>query len=128
MKVLMIFALTNIVNKKITSLRINNMGNKARVRVEAKWIGESSSERQKAFKYLLTEFQRRVSDAGIKHIWKEHEYYESAASKRRKKDRESLLRRKREQLEERINAGERVAVPSGMFKKKKSKNNYNEDR
>ncbi len=97
------------------------MANKARIRVEAKWTGDSPSERIKATKYLITEFRRRVDDAGIKHMLKEREFYESKASKRRKKDRTSKLRRQRELLEEKIAAGERVRIPSGMFKKRKNK-------
>jgi ribosomal protein S21 len=75
------------------------MANKARIRVEAKWTGDSPSERLKASKYLITEFRRRVDDAGIKHILKEREFYESKSSKRRKKDRASKLRREHELLE-----------------------------
>lgn len=102
------------------------MANKTRVRVEAKWTGENPLEKMKAFKYLFTEFKRRVSDAGIMHYLKEHEYYESKTSKRRRKKREAALRRQREILESRIMAGERVKAPARMFRKKKGKNKSEE--
>lgn len=95
--------------------------NVARVRVTSKWTGNSPNERLRAFKHLLTEFRRRVADAGIMHDYKEHQFFESKASKRRKKKRESELRRKQELLEERVLAGENVRAPAGMLKKKKKK-------
>ena len=96
--------------------------NKTRIRVEAKWTGNSPNERQRAFKHLFTEFKRRVSDAGIMHVVKEHQFFESKASKRRKKKREAELRRKHELIEEKVLAGENVRAPAGMLKKKKGKN------
>jgi ribosomal protein S21 len=104
------------------------MSNKTRVRVEAKWTGTNSVEKAKAFKYLHTEFKRRVSDAGIMHSLKQHEFYESKTLKRRKKKREAALRRQREILEARIMAGERVKTPAGLSKKKKGKSKNDEGR
>ena len=92
--------------------------NVTRVKVEAKWTGNSPNERQRAFKHLFTEFKRRVSDAGIMHDIKEHQFFESKSSKRRKKKREAGLRRKHEILEE---SGENVITPASMLKKKRKK-------
>ena len=97
------------------------MANVSRVKVVAKWTGNSPNERARAFRHLHTEFKRRVSDAGIMHEFKEHQFFESKASKRRKKKREAELRRKQEMLEERIYSGERMKVPAGVLKKKKKK-------
>ena len=100
--------------------------NKARIRVEAKWTGDSFSDRKKAFDYLFKQYKQRLDDSGLKKLWKEREFYESKASKRRRKDRASQLRREHEKLLERIAAGERVRVPAGLLRRKKNKNHEDE--
>lgn len=99
------------------------MANVARVRVEAKRLkNDSYYEREKNFQSLFKEFKRLVSDAGIMHLVKENEYYQSKGEKARKKRKESNLKRQQEIILEAIERGE---SPKGAakFKSKKKKNN-----
>jgi len=95
------------------------MANVTRVKVEAKWTGNSPNERHRSFKHLFTEFKRRVDLAGIMHDYKEHQRFESKSSKRRRKKREAESRHKQEMLEKRILAGERISTPGRKKKKRK---------
>jgi ribosomal protein S21 len=74
----------------------------------------------KNFKELLQDFRRRVSNAGIMHDLKDHQYYESKTEKKRKKKRESQKRLLMESLTKKVLAGERVEGHGGLVKKVQS--------
>lgn len=90
------------------------MANRARVRVELK---RKYNDPQRNFKELLREFKRRVSNAGIMHDFKEHQFYESPSEKKRKKNKEADKKRQMETLERKILGGERVKASGGLIKK-----------
>jgi len=90
------------------------MSNVTRVKVELK---KKYNDRERNFKDMFQDFKRRVSNAGILHDLKEHQYFESKSSKRRKKKREATKKHKQAMLEEKILSGERVKAPSGVVKK-----------
>lgn len=96
---------------------------KTRVRVYLKdgVRTDTSWEREKAFRMLFTDFKRKCSDVGIMHTIKEHERFESTASKDRKKLRDAINRRKQDELEQRIRGGEKIKGSSKILKKIKSK-------
>lgn len=90
----------------------------ARVRVEVKHIGRGTPEDQyRAFKIMHQEFKRRVSDAGIMHILKERQYFESKSEKLRKKKKDALNKRKTEEVEEKLRAGIKVHGEAKLVKK-----------
>lgn len=66
---------------------------------------------------MFQEFKRRVSNAGILHDYKDHQYFETKNQKLRRKRREAAKRFQMETLAEKILAGERVKAPSGLVKK-----------
>jgi ribosomal protein S21 len=72
------------------------------VRVEARDLHPncSSYEREIAFKRLFATFKKAVTDAGILHDYKEHEFYESEGRKKRKKKREAEVQRLKFKLRE----------------------------
>jgi ribosomal protein S21 len=71
---------------------------RANVRVEAKSLSPhaSQSDRDHAFRILLTVFKRRCNEYGVMKSYKEHEYFESKPEKDRRKRKESELRRLKE--------------------------------
>jgi ribosomal protein S21 len=92
-----------------------------RVRVEARRLrGNTLKDKELNFKALHQEFKKRVSDAGILHQLKEHQYYESKGEKARKKRKEMALKHHQEVILEAIQRGE---SPKGAskFRKRKSK-------
>jgi small subunit ribosomal protein S21 len=90
------------------------MANRARVRVELK---KKYNDPHRNFKDMLQEFKRRVSNAGILHDYKEHQFYESPSEKNRKKRKEAEKKRQMETLERKILGGERVKASAGLIKK-----------
>ena len=96
----------------------------ARVRVELK-PGVRYDER--AFRLMFQEFKRKCSEAQIMHIYKEHQYFESKATKDRKKRRESINKLQQDAIEQRLLRGEKVRCSSKLIKKihaKQAKANY----
>lgn len=86
------------------------MANKVRVRVEVNFkrvpYNASSDDRKfatdQAVRLMRLAFKRRCEDYGIKHAFKEHEYFESKPRKDRRKRKEAELRRlKEEEFEKR---------------------------
>jgi len=90
------------------------MANVTRVRVELK---RKYNDPEKNFREMFQEFKRRVSNAGILHDLKEHQYFESKSEKSRKAKREAAKKSKQQTLEEKLMRGERVKAPSGVVKK-----------
>lgn len=90
------------------------MANATRVRVELK---KKYNDPQRNFKEMFTEFKRRVSNAGIMHEYKEHQFFESKSEKARKKRKAATKKQQMELLEEKIQRGERVKAPAGVIKK-----------
>lgn len=90
------------------------MANAVRVRVELK---KKYNDPHKNFKDMFAEFKRRVSNAGIMHDFKEHEFYESKSEKARKKKKAAKKKQQMEILEGKIQRGERVKAPAGVIKK-----------
>jgi ribosomal protein S21 len=88
--------------------------NVARVRVELK---KKYNDPAKNFREMHQEFKRRVSNAGILHDLKAHQYFESKSEKARKSKAEAKKKQKQSRLEEAIRRGERVKAPSGVIKK-----------
>ena len=86
----------------------------ARVRVELK-PGVRYDER--AFRLMFQEFKRKCSEAQIMHIYKEHQYFESKATKDRKKRRESINKLQQDAIEQRLLRGEKVRCSSKLIKK-----------
>jgi ribosomal protein S21 len=70
-------------------------------RVEARPVPADASREQKdrAFKSMLAAFKRRVNEAGILIEFNRRQSYESKGQKCRRKMKESILRRKKEELE-----------------------------
>jgi len=84
------------------------------VRIEIK---KKYNDPQKNFKEMLKEFNRRVSNAGLIHAYKEHRFFETKSEKRRRKKKETEKHFATEALVDKILAGERVKAPSGLVKK-----------
>lgn len=72
---------------------------------------------QKNFKEMFADFKRKVSNAGILHSYKDHQFFETRSEKRRRKRKESQKRFQMDELVEKILRGERVKAPSGLVKK-----------
>ena len=96
------------------------MSNKTRVRVDLK---KKYNDPQRNFKDMLQEFKRRVSNAGILHDFKEHQFYETKSEKRRKKRKEAQKKLQMEMLEQKILGGERTKASAGLIKKVVSQSN-----
>lgn len=90
------------------------MANATRVRVELK---KKYNDPEKNFREMFQEFKRRVSNAGILHDLKGHQYFESKSEKARKAKREAIKKARQQTLEEKVLRGERVNAPSGVIKK-----------
>ncbi len=74
------------------------MGNRniSRVRVEL----NPKDDPEVAFKRMFVNFKIACVDAGIMHIYKQHEVYESKSRKKRRKKREADLARLKNKLRE----------------------------
>ena len=99
--------------------------NVVRVRVELK---KKYNDPDKNFREMFQEFKRRVSNVGILHDLKAHQYFESKSERSRKTKAEAKKKARQMQLEEAFRRGERVKIPSGVIKKimsggKKDNNN-----
>lgn len=72
------------------------------VRVELRDLHPNCSreERENAFRRMHATFKKAVTDAGVLHDYKEHEFYESESRKKRKKKREAELQRLKLKLRE----------------------------
>lgn len=90
----------------------------ARVRVELK-PGARYDDR--AFRMMFQDFKRKCSDAGIMHIYKEHQFFESKAVKTRKKRRESINKLQQDIIEQKLMRGEKVRCSSKLIKKIRAK-------
>lgn len=102
------------------------MASVARVRVEARRLrNDSPQEREKNFRLLLREFNKRVDEAGIKHLIKEKQYFESKGEKARKKRRDAIRKHQQEQILEAIQRGESPKGATKFRSKKKKKKNRN---
>lgn len=99
------------------------MANKVRVRVQLK---SKYNDRDRNFRDMLQEFKRRVSNAGIMHDYRDHEFYTSESEKKRKKKKEAAKKNQMAILEKRILGGERVQASAGLIKKIMS--NLNKDK
>lgn len=60
----------------------------------------SRQEREIAFKKMFSIFNKQVADAGIKQLYKQHEFYESPGEKRRRKSKEQVQARLKAKLRE----------------------------
>jgi ribosomal protein S21 len=58
--------------------------------------GMSRKEKEDMFKKSLSIFKKRVADSGVLQECKKREFYESPGQKRRRKEKESALLRKKE--------------------------------
>lgn len=69
-----------------------------RIRVTAKSLSPHASweEKDRAFKMLFAAFKRHVNESGILTQYKERQTFESKTQKRRRKDCEADLLRKKE--------------------------------
>ena len=74
-------------------------------------------DRDRAFKILFQEFKHRCSDAGIMPMIKEHQHYESKGVKLRRKKRDSLNKRKEDEIAEKLRRGEKVIGNIKLVKK-----------
>jgi len=104
------------------------MANVVRVRVEARRLrNDSPFEREKNFKILLREFNKRVEDAKIKQLAKEYQYFESPGEKARKKRRDTIRKHQQQMILDAIQRGEspKGAAKFRSKKKKKNRNNNN---
>jgi len=86
----------------------------ARVRVELK---RKYNDPDRNFKEMLQEFRRRVSNSGIMHDFKDHQFYVSNGEKIRKTKRDAAKRMLMDALTVKIVAGERIEGHGGMVKK-----------
>lgn len=90
------------------------MANATRVRVDIK---NKYNDPHRNFKDMFAEFKRRVSNAGIMHDFKEHQFFESKSENARKKRKAAAKKQQMEILEGKIQRGERVKAPAGVIKK-----------
>ena len=95
------------------------------VRVEIK---KKYNDPQRNFKEMFTEFKRRVSNAGIMHEYKEHQFFESKSEKARKIKKAAKKKQQMEILEGKIQRGERVKAPAGVIKKVMANQNKDKKR
>lgn len=99
------------------------MANAVRVRVELK---KKYNDSYRNFKDMFQEFKRKVSNAGIMHDYKDHEYYETKSEKSRKQRREAKKRATMQDIEKKLVTGEPIKAPAGLIKKVKA--NLNKDK
>lgn len=98
------------------------MSNITRVKVELK---KKHNDPQRNFKDMLQEFKKRVSNAGILHDYKDHQFYKTKSQKKRKKRIAMEKKLQMENLEKRILGGEQVRASAGLLKKVLSHMNKN---
>ena len=84
------------------------------VKVELK---KKYNDPHKNFKEMLAEFKKRVNNAGILHIYKEHQHFESKSEKNRKRRNDAKKRFLFDSIEERVLNGEQVREPADLVKK-----------
>lgn len=74
----------------------------SRVRVELRDLPPTASreDREMAFRKMHTAFKKAVTEAGVLHQYKQHEYYESPSEKKRRQKRESDLQKLKAKLRE----------------------------
>lgn len=72
------------------------MANVVRVRVEAR-KSNKPGDREKNFKILLQEFKRACSDACIAQLYKDYQFFESKADKKKRKRKLNKMKRQQEQ-------------------------------
>lgn len=60
----------------------------------------TSAERKQAFDAMFHAFNKKVKDARIKDLFKERQYFESKADKRRRKQKKAELERRKDKLRE----------------------------
>lgn len=68
------------------------MANVVRIRVEQRYAGED-------FRILHTRFKRRINESGLLTEYKQRQAYESKGEKRRRKLKESISKRRKEERE-----------------------------
>ena len=68
------------------------MANVTRIKVEQRYPGED-------FRILHTRFKRRVNESGLLTEYKMRQYFESKGERKRRKLKESILKRKKEERE-----------------------------
>ena len=88
--------------------------NVVRVRVELK---KKYGDYERNFNEMFKEFKRKVSNSGVMHSLKDHQYFQSSSEKVRKKKRDAIKKRQHEQLKQQVIAGERVKASSVVIKK-----------
>lgn len=73
-----------------------------RVRVSLRDLPPTASreDREMAFRKMHTAFKKAVTEAGVLHQYKQHEYYESPSEKKRRQKRESDLQKLKAKLRE----------------------------
>lgn len=73
-----------------------------RVRVELRNLPPTASreDREMAFRKMHTAFKKAVTEAGVLHQYKQHEFYESPSEKKRRQKRESDLQKLKAKLRE----------------------------
>jgi len=73
-----------------------------RVRVELRELHPSAGreDRDFSFRKMHSAFKKAVTDAGVLHEYKQHEYYESPSEIKRRKKRESDLQKLKAKLRE----------------------------
>lgn len=106
------------------------MANAVRCRVDLKMFGRHAQDwdRDKAFRIMFQEFKHRCSEAGIMHQIKENQFYESKSRKQRKKLRETINRRKQDEIEEKLRKGEKVNCSGKIIKKIKARERLNKNK
>jgi ribosomal protein S21 len=98
-----------------------------RVRVELK---NKYNDSDRNFKEMLKAFNKARSDAGIDHLYREHDHFESPGEKKRRKKRESASKIRNAEIERKVLNGERVKAPAGLIKKiimNAKKRKYNDE-
>lgn len=90
------------------------MANAVRAKVE---LRSKYRDPDKNFKEMHQEFKRRVSNAGIMHAYKDHQFFESKSEKTRKKKKEAIKKARMVRIEQAVMSGEKVNAPSGVIKK-----------
>ena len=93
----------------------------SRVRVELRDLPPTASreDREMAFRKMHTAFKKAVTEAGVLHQYKQHEYYESPSEKKRRQKRESDLQKLKAKLRESF--PQKKASVKKSFKKNKPK-------
>lgn len=75
----------------------------------------------RSMKMLIHDFRKKVNEAGILPLYKEHQYFESKSSKARKKRKDCINKMEQDTIERKLAAGEKVQCSSKMIKKIRAK-------